>query len=386
MKQILCFLILSFFSSLLFTQNAPSVNNVNAFQRTDGSKIIDVFYDLLDLDGDTLKVTLQVSVDNGITYDIIPRDSLLSGDIGDSVMIGTGKHIIWQAGEETIVFEGSTYSIKVIARDDQYPPSPFVWCDIPAGDYTIGQYDAIQNISYKYQIMKYQVSNYEFVTYLEEALAASEIAVNGSEVQGYYPGDEYYGAGTYSFYSLGTPESPDYYKYGRISWNGSSFIINVSNGYSTGDFDNHPVSHVTWFGAWAFAEHYGLNLPTKYEWEKAARGLTGYDYPWGNIYNISGDRANTQGSGDPWDNGSTPVGYYDGLNGTTDSPSPFGVYDMCGNAYEWTDSWHSATYRQARGGHWMLGFNFGGLYTWVGSSGSPTDAGLFSGFRCIRTP
>jgi len=118
MKQIIFLFITIFVGSLLFTQNAPYVYNVNGSQRTDGSKIVDIYYNILEPDGDTLRVTLQVSDDNGSTWSIIPADSLLSGDIGDSVMTGTGKHIIWNAGEETIAFEGTTYKFKVIADDD----------------------------------------------------------------------------------------------------------------------------------------------------------------------------------------------------------------------------------------------------------------------------
>ena len=118
MKQIIFLLFTIFLATLLFSQNAPHVYNVTGSQRTDGSKIVDIYYNILEPDGDTLRVTLQVSDDDGTTFDIIPSDSLLSGDIGDGVLTGTGKHIIWNAGEETIIFEGTTYRFKVIADDD----------------------------------------------------------------------------------------------------------------------------------------------------------------------------------------------------------------------------------------------------------------------------
>jgi uncharacterized protein (TIGR02145 family) len=106
--------------SLLFAQNAPYVYNVTGSQRTDGSKIVDIYYNVLEPDADTLLVTLQVSADDGNTFDIIPADSLLSGDIGEGIMSGNDKHIIWNAGEETLAFEGNTYKFKVIADDDPY--------------------------------------------------------------------------------------------------------------------------------------------------------------------------------------------------------------------------------------------------------------------------
>ena len=157
---------------------------------------------------------------------------------------------------------------------------------------------------------------------MEEALSSGDITVNSSTAQGYYTGDEYYSAGDYEYLDLNDNDC-------RIIWDGSSF--SVIEGYG-----NHPVVEVSWHGANAFAEHYGLRLPDEYEWEKAARGMTGADYPWGD--SISGDNANYYNSGDPWDNGTTPAGYYNGENGTTDSPSPYGAYDMAGNVWNWTHS------------------------------------------------
>ena len=262
----------------------------------------------------------------------------------------------------------------------------FEWCTVPAGEYTYGWGDTIKTIDYDYQIMKYEVNNQQYVDYLEEAYAAGDITVTSSTVEGYYPGDLNYSAGNYVLYSLGTPLNCNC---ARISFESGEFIINVPTGYFSGDFDNHPVVYVTWFGSWVFAEHYGFSLPTEHEWEKAARGMTGADYPWGENYgdDIS-DNANYGNSGDPWDNGTTPVGMYNGqtVQGfqTTDSSSPYGVYDMAGNVWEWTDSFWSETFfpRVQRGGGWPRDATE--LQSWCRGGSSPTIISDCHGFRCVR--
>ena len=247
----------------------------------------------------------------------------------------------------------------------------FGWCDVPAGDYTWGEYDEVQNIDYDFQIMKYEVTNMQYAVFLTEAYINGDITVSYSYVEGYYIGDENNNAGDYPFYDLNDWDS-------HINWNGNNFIIET-------DFEDHPVVEATWFGAWAFAQYYGLRLPTEQEWEKAARGDTGNDYPWGNV--LSGDRANYRNSGDPWDNGTTPVGYYNGENGTTDSPSLYGVYDMCGNVFDWTDSWYnpSSSERVIRGGYWDFNSYYDYLCSWGRNDFNPESSSGDIGFRCAVT-
>jgi len=268
----------------------------------------------------------------------------------------------------------STGSIQDSSDPDRSSDN-FQWCDVSAGDYTWGRNKEIQTIDYDYLIMKYEVTNIQYLTYLEEAYAAGKItiAANTDYVQGYYSGDEHYPEGNYNLYKLGENRSDN--NYGRISWNGETFVVNVPAGYNEGDFDDHPVVFVTWF------------VPTEQEWEKAARGNTGQEYPWGNA--LSADKANYRNSEDPWDNGTTPVGYYNGQNKTSDSPSPYGVYDMCGNVYDWTDSWYgesNPSYRIIRGGYW---YNFSVhpyLRSWYRVNNNPAGSDYNVGFRCVKIP
>jgi formylglycine-generating enzyme required for sulfatase activity len=153
---------------------------------------------------------------------------------------------------------------------------------------------------------------------------------------------------------------------------------------------------VTWFGAKAYCEFYGWRLPTEVEWEKAARGTElvdgrGLPFPWGT--EIKGNNANYYSSFDLFEKMSgklgntTPVGFYNGKTyqgyQTLDSPSPYGLYDMAGNVWQWMgDIYPDQHYRYMRGGS-FYSYEVD-LRVWKRNSAHPAYYSPQVGFRCAR--
>ncbi len=75
----------------------PAITNVRASQR-EGTKLVDIYYDAADADNDLLKVRIEISDNDGAKYSV-PAFSL-TGDIGEGIAPGTGKHIVWDAGTD----------------------------------------------------------------------------------------------------------------------------------------------------------------------------------------------------------------------------------------------------------------------------------------------
>ncbi len=101
-------------------------------------------------------------------------------------------------------------------------------------------------------------------------------------------------------------------------------------------YETYPVGFVSWYGAKAYCERYGMQLPTEAEWEKAARGTGERIWPWGNEW----DPAKVTTSGDLLHGvrDVAPVG------SKPEGASPYGALDMAGNVEEWVADWWAPDY------------------------------------------
>lgn len=170
---------------------------------------------------------------------------------------------------------------------------------------------------------------------------------------------------------------------------------------------DHPVVHVSWNDAQAYATWAGLRLPTEAEWEKAARGgVKGSIFPWGDELLCGGERRANTWQGD-FPTVSTAA---DGAVGTVPAmsflPNGYGLYNAVGNVWEWTADrwsvgWHasdrqetridpkgppSGTERVIRGGSYLCHVSYCTRYRLSARSrNSPDSTTGHMGFRCAQS-
>jgi len=221
------------------------------------------------------------------------------------------------------------------------------FAEIPAGEFQSGVKKEAKEIPYLYWIAKYPVTNIQYARFVQEG---------GYQTREYWSDDGWaWRTGKYDERTLEAVARdwlelrPTTKRHIPYYWHN----IELSNPIV-------PVVGISWFEAEAYCswvgrkivavpEGYTVRLPKDDEWERAARGTDGREYPWGEGFD--------KGAANTWDSDSSGSG----LGGTTavstfpQGVSPAGVWDMSGNVWEWTGSWYDEDqkYRIVRGGSWI---------------------------------
>ena len=213
---------------------------------------------------------------------------------------------------------------RLLGRLDWLPPDLDDFIPVSAGPFQYGEKKEKRNLNYRYWVAKYPVTNLQFGRFIGDG---------GYQTQGFWSEDGW------KWVQAEKQNQPRYFDHDEF---GNPIF---------------PVVTVTWYEAEAYCNWlakqeltipipvgYTVRLPTEEEWERAARGKDGREYPWGDGFEKY--RANTTESGDI---GTTAVFTY------PQGESPTGAWDMSGNVFEWTNSLYDneRKFRVVRGGSWI---------------------------------
>ena len=197
------------------------------------------------------------------------------------------------------------------------PPAPVDMVKVPRGPFLYGEGKTRVAIDHDYWIDKYPVTNEKYRAF---------VAAWGYEKKKYWSDEGW------RWKTANNIAGPAYWQ--DEKWNKS----------------DHPIVGVSYFEVEAYATWAGKRLPTEKEWEKAARGEDGRQYPWGEEF----DQNKCNGAAGIFSafgrlaasSGTTPVTQY------PKGVSPYGCYDMAGNVMEWCADWYGEKdgFRVIRGG------------------------------------
>lgn len=309
-------------SSLVFAQNSnPVIGTVNVQQRT-GTFLVDISYDVNDLDGDPLIVYVQVSNDSGKTF-TVPASTFM-GDYGFNIVPGIDKLITWDAGFDYPEHYSESFRVNLIASDINLGHV----VSILSGIFTMGndssgfpdqipEHEVTLN---EYNISPHAVTNAEYKIFCDmRGYSYPPEGDNSQPPEGYFVNYLNYPVVGVTWY--------DAVRY--CNW--LSEKLGYSTCYDTTNWSYNPTKN-------------GYHLPTEAQWEKAARGgLDKKKFPWGD--ENPGTRCNYQSYQGLFvaemanfsnGRGTLAVGKF--------QPNGFKLYDMAGNIFEWCNDWYQEDY------------------------------------------
>lgn len=347
MRTFTSLIFLTAFVSTAFAQGGPTVSNVIATQRADGSRLVDIHYDLANQTPCTVWPVL--SADGGTSWSV-PAMSF-AGDLGPNITPGTNRTIVWDAGADIPGVVG-TYRARVYADDGNTLTN---MVPVPGGTFPYQRNFSNQVFVGSFYIDKYEVTNQRYAEFLNSA------DPNGT-----------YWNSSIEITRSGSPPNVFYAPYpGK---------------------QNYPVRYVSAVDAQAYAawlsarEGRNYRLPTQQEWEKAAAWDPTISKHW--VYAFQSDSIacvssnNGSGCNSSCIGTTTEVGHYNGTNGTNNSRSFYGCYDMTGNVWEWTGGGTSD--QVIRGGGYSAIFDCSSDWlTTTGRNRQATERYPYWGFRLV---
>jgi len=174
------------------------------------------------------------------------------------------------------------------------------WVNIPGGTFNMGQDGiAIATPVHPVTLTAFRMLKYEVTATDYKACVDASVCQYNGETSG------------------------TYYTYNRVS------------------YDNHPINYVNWSEAQTYCQWVGGDLPTEAQWEYAARGTDGRTYPWGEtVPSVTNNNLANCSESYCYDGYS----YTSSVGTFEQGKSPFGLYDMAGNVWEWIKDWYSSSY------------------------------------------